>query len=223
MPQKNQGKGGKRRRRGKKVEEPIGATKITTKADASKGEKYGKVIKLAGDCRIAVETPTNESYICHIPGKFRKRVWIKQGDIVLFCVRPFEAGKSEKGEVPKGDILSLYAPDEIRWLTQKKELPSNFSNIELNTNNDGNQDIMWNEEGAPMTLSEEELENDSDVAEDEKVRLRQERIARNAVPQQERMYEMPPSDSEEGEEGDIKENVKESITVDNLAEIIDAL
>lgn len=207
MPQKNKGKGGKRRRRGKKDAEPISdLAKITTKADKTKKENYGKVIKLAGDCRIAVETPENETFICHIPGKFRKRVWIRLNDIVLFCERPFDA-KQENNEnntndkVKKGDILSLYSPGEIRWLVQKNEIPTTFSNIELMSNSDGTQDINWNIEGSqPMTLSEEELENDSNIASEEKERLREERRQRNAVPAQQRNYDMPDSDDSAEEE-----------------------
>ena len=207
MPQKNKGKGGKRKRRGKKTIEPTGdISKITTKADKTKGEHYGKVVKLAGDCRLAIETPENESFVCHIPGKFRKRVWIKQNDIVLFCERPFdgEQGVDPADKIKKGDIISLYSPGEIRWLIQKNEIPGTFSNIELTSNTDGNQDISWNIEGdMPPTLSEEEMENDSNIASEEKERLRAERKARNAVPVQQRNYDMPPSDSEDSAEEDI--------------------
>jgi translation initiation factor 1A len=216
MPQKNKGKGGKRRRRGKKDAEPTSdAIKITTKADKSKGENYGRVTKLAGDCRVAIETPDNESILCHIPGKFRKRVWIKQNDIVLFCARPYVGDPEKNDNVKKGDILSLYTPGEIRWLVQKNEIPATFSNIELTSNADGNQDINWNVEGeTPMTLSEEEMENDSNIASEEKERMREERRQRNAVPAQQRNYDMP--ESEDSAEEDIivnESNMEEMLKV----------
>ena len=216
MPQKNKGKGGKRRRRGKKEAEPVGdVTKITTKADKTKGEHYGRVTKMAGDCRLAIETPENEHFVCHIPGKFRKRVWIKPNDIVLFCERPYdgEQGVDQADKVKKGDIISLYSTGEIRWLIQKNEIPATFSNIELTATADGNQDINWNIEGEmPPTLSEEEMENDSNIASEEKERMRQERRARNAVPVQQRNYDMPPSDSEDSAE--------EEVNNDNLEEML---
>lgn len=196
MPQKNKGKGGKRRRRGKKeVEQSTDPTKMTVKADRSKGEHYGRVTKLAGDCRVSVETPDNDTFLCHIPGKFRKRVWIKPEDIVLFCERPYEPVPGED-KVKKGDILSLYSGPEIRWLVQKNEIPHAFCNVQLTSTSDGNQDIHWNN-GEAMTLSEEELENDSDIPSEEKERMREERRQRNAIPDQQRNYDLPPSDSEE--------------------------
>jgi hypothetical protein len=115
----------------------------------------------------------------------------------LFCVRPFEPGK--------GDILSLYNAGEIRWLTQKKEIPSTFGNIELTENEDGNQDINWNNNDEPaLTLSEEEMENDPDIDSEEKEKKRQERVERaaaNAIPAQQRTYEMPPSDDSDSDVG----------------------
>jgi translation initiation factor 1A len=96
MPAKNKGKGGKHKRKGKKRVEPTVALKFTRKAEG-KFEKYGKIVKLMGDCRISVETPDNCSYVCHIPGKFRKRVWMKVGDIVLFSLRPFDKPVSAVG------------------------------------------------------------------------------------------------------------------------------
>ena len=81
MVQKNKGKGGKRNRRGKKTGVDPQTSKATKKAEG-KFEKYGKITKLAGDCRINVITPSDETFVCHIPGKFKKRVWMKMDDII---------------------------------------------------------------------------------------------------------------------------------------------
>lgn len=290
MPAKNKGKGGKHKRKGKKRVEPTVALKFTRKAEG-KYEKYGKIVKLMGDCRIGVETPDNCSYVCHIPGKFRKRVWMKMGDIVLFSLRPFDkpvsaehpplsndalpggameldfskinaemsiaelsdfyivlarskgvpnggantkkwkkhdyiyeinllrsepknnsdnkdndsgsGSDSDEDETTmktvieakdgKGDVIYVYQQNEIRWLTQKLYIPSNFSNIELNANDDGNQDIQWNK---PNNIEEEdeEEEDDSQLSDDEKEKRRLAREARKVAPQT-NTYEMP-SDSD---------------------------
>ena len=184
MPQKNKGKGGKRHRRGKKGNVEAESSKMTKKAEGN-FEKYGKITKLAGDCRVAVVTPSDEAFICHIPGKFRKRVWMKVDDIILFTIRPFEQGK--------GDVISVYNSSEVRWLTMKKELPSTFSNIELNADG-GGQDIMWNR---PVGEEDDSFEDNSDIAEEAKEARRAEKIARDAVPEQNNVYDMPSSDSED--------------------------
>lgn len=299
MPAKNKGKGGKHKRKGKKRVEPTVALKFTRKAEG-KFEKYGKIVKLLGDCRIGVETPDNCSYICHIPGKFRKRVWMKIGDIVLFSLRPFdkpvsalssssvssaksieeldfsqintemsieelsdfyivlarlagvpnggantkkwkkhdyiyeinllrseehkpkkegasddEGSGSEDGfqgkemveaKDGKGDVLYVYQPSEIRWLTQKLFIPSNFSNIELNTNEDGNQDIQWNKGGD--IDEEEDITDNSELSEEEKNKRREAREARKVAPQT-NTYEMPESEEEEEEEFDAEKALRD--------------
>ena len=155
-----------------------------------KYEKYGKIINLAGDCRVRVVTTNDQEYVCHIPGKFRKRVWMKMDDIVLFAVRPFEE--------TKGDIISVYTPAESRWLTMKEEIPSTFSNIELNESTAGGQDIIWN------TGSDEDdsFENNSDIADEAKEARRAERELRNAVPAQTNVYGMPSSSDDESDENE---------------------
>lgn len=201
MVQKNKGKGGKRHRRGKKNNEPETTSSKTTKIAEGEYEKYGKIINLSGDCRVIVTTTDGTEYVCHIPGKFRKRVWMKMDDIILFAVRPFEENK--------GDVISVYSPNEVRWLTIKNELPSTFSNIELNDDTPGGQDIVWNRES-----SSDSFEDDVNMPEEEKAARRAEKAARDAVPAQTNLYEMPSSDSESSEY--IPANT-------NMEELLDAL
>ena len=191
MVQKNKGKGGKRHRRGKKTNDTQDSK--ATKMAEGKYEKYGKIINLAGDCRVRVVTTNDQEYVCHIPGKFRKRVWMKMNDIVLFAVRPFEESK--------GDIISVYSPAEARWLTMKKEIPSTFSNIELNDSTSGGQDIIWN---TGSDDSDDSFENNSDITDEAKAARRAERELRNAVPAQDNIYTMPSSSDEESDEKDMQ-------------------
>ena len=206
MVQKNKGKGGKRHRRGKKEGGPDQSSSKATKKAEGQYEKYGKITKLSGDCRVNVITPSDEEFVCHIPGKFRKRVWMKMDDIVLFAIRPFEAGK--------GDIISVYAPNEVRWLTLKNELPPTFSNIELGDSTTSNgQDIQWNR---PIDEDDDSFENNSDIADEAKEARRAERAIRENVPEQSNAYEMPSSDSED-------EYDYSSLNKDNMKSILDEL
>ena len=47
--------------------------------------------------------------ICRIPGRLKRRLWVRDGDIVL--VEPWELGGDEKG-----DIVYKYRQNQVAWL-----------------------------------------------------------------------------------------------------------
>lgn len=185
-----QGKGGKRKRRGKKTAEAANPKNVVV--SENKNEKYGKVISLNGNCRITVETPDKEKYMCHIPGAFRKRVWIKKDDIVLFQLRAFESNVSEQ----KGDVISKYFPDQVKVLVKRKEIPAAF--VSANDDDEDDQGIKWNVDGDGDSEEDSDsliVENDNNEDEDQP-----KKPPRNYVPAQTRTYEMPPSESSESDQ-----------------------
>jgi len=46
------------------------------------GEVFGVVVQLLGYDRVRVECEDGYTRVCRIPGKMKKRVWIREGDIV---------------------------------------------------------------------------------------------------------------------------------------------
>ena len=107
---KKKGKGGKRKRRGKKMGNGE-KRKIEFKED---GQEYARVLKMLGDGRLEARCSDDETRICHIRGKMRKRVWIKKGDLVLVEVRSFQQDKA--------DVIHKYNDDEDRTLQSYGEL-----------------------------------------------------------------------------------------------------
>jgi translation initiation factor 1A len=108
---KNKGKGGKGKRKGKKH------------ADDSKRElefkdesqEYAQVTKMLGNGRLEASCFDGQTRLCHIRGKFTKRVWINQGDIILIGLRDYQDGK--------GDVIHKYSLDEARTLKAYGEIP----------------------------------------------------------------------------------------------------
>ncbi|MBU4406632.1 MAG: translation initiation factor IF-1A, partial [Candidatus Altiarchaeota archaeon] len=47
------------------------------------GQVLGEVEQLLGDRRMMVRCADKHARVCRIPGKIRRRIWIKEGDIVL--------------------------------------------------------------------------------------------------------------------------------------------
>ena len=129
MP-KNKGKGGKNRKRGKNEDCDKISRELVYKNE-QEGEDYGQVLRLLGGCNIEVLClKDGVMRICHIGGKFNRRIWIKQGDLVLISVRGFE---------DKGDVLLKYTDDEAKKLQIKNEIPRHININELANNSNGNQ------------------------------------------------------------------------------------
>ena len=61
------------------------------------GEILGVVTKLLGFDRIMVKCQDGVERLCRIRGKMKRRVWIREGDIVI--VSPWEFQTNERGDV----------------------------------------------------------------------------------------------------------------------------
>ena len=68
----------------------------------------GTVEKMLGNDRILLRLSNGKQMIGRIRGKMRKRVWIRDGDVVLVSPWDFEQGK--------GDIFYRYTKDQVRQL-----------------------------------------------------------------------------------------------------------
>ncbi|MCI4464310.1 MAG: translation initiation factor IF-1A [Thermoproteus sp.] len=75
----------------------------------SEGEVLCKVLELLGDNRVKVVCQDGEVRVTRIPGRYRKRLWLKTGDYVIVAVWDFDP--------KKGDIVHKYDKrdlDELR-------------------------------------------------------------------------------------------------------------
>jgi len=77
-------------------------------------EDYALVEKVLGDCRLECLCTDGSQRVCHIRGKFRKRVWMSVGDIVLISLREFEDKKA--------DVIHKYTPEEATMLRDRGEI-----------------------------------------------------------------------------------------------------
>jgi translation initiation factor 1A len=63
----------------------------------SQGELLGVVTKLLGFDRIMVKCQDGKERLCRIRGKMKRRVWIRENDVVL--VSPWEFQSDSRGDV----------------------------------------------------------------------------------------------------------------------------
>ncbi len=78
-------------------------------------EVVGKVTRIAGATRFFVKCNDGKERICTIPGRLRRRFWIKVNDIVL--IKPWVVQSDERG-----DIIWRYSMMDIGKLRAKNLL-----------------------------------------------------------------------------------------------------
>ena len=79
------------------------------------GVLIGKVVRIAGATKFFVKCVDNNERLCSIPGRLRRRFWIKENDIVI--VRPWVVQSHERG-----DIVWRYSVMDIGKLRDRKLL-----------------------------------------------------------------------------------------------------
>jgi len=75
-------------------------------------ETFGILEQRLGASRTRVRCLDGKTRICRIPGRLKRRLWVRQGDLVI--VEPWEFGGDEKC-----DILWKYNQTQVVWLKQK--------------------------------------------------------------------------------------------------------
>jgi len=80
------------------------------------GEIFAIAEQLLGASKIKVVCADGKSRLGRIPGKIKKRMWIREGDLLV--VRPWEF------QDEKCDIKYRYTKTQSNYLSRRKMLPS---------------------------------------------------------------------------------------------------
>lgn len=72
----------------------------------------GKVIELLGADRLRVECVDGKERIVRIPGRLKKRIWVRRDDIII--VEPWDIEGDKKG-----DMVWRYTKNKIGLLKKK--------------------------------------------------------------------------------------------------------
>lgn len=93
-----------------------------TRVRFPKGDEFiGIVDKRLGGSRMYVRSVEGTELMARVPGRVKKFLWIREGDIVL--LQPWEL---EEG---RADLIYKYKPNEVKVL-EKKGMLSNLENVE---------------------------------------------------------------------------------------------
>ena len=75
-------------------------------------QSFGVLEQRLGSSRMRVRCLDGKTRICRIPGRMKRKLWVREGDIVI--VEPWEFGGDEKG-----DIIYKYTPTQVNYLKKK--------------------------------------------------------------------------------------------------------
>ena len=78
----------------------------------NKGELLGTVLSLLGGGRMEVKCDDGFNRVCRIPGRMRRKIWVRVGDLVL--VQPWEVQSQERA-----DVIWKYSKAQSAWLEKK--------------------------------------------------------------------------------------------------------
>jgi translation initiation factor 1A len=76
------------------------------------GEIFGIVRELKGGARMVVACMDGKERLCRVPGKIKRHVWVKEGDVVL--IKPWTV----EGDT-KADIAYRYTKIQVEHLKRK--------------------------------------------------------------------------------------------------------
>jgi len=80
------------------------------------GEIFGITDQLLGASHIKVMCADGKSRLGRIPGKMKKRMWIREGDLVI--IKPWDF------QDEKADVVWRYTKTQASYLSRRKMLPS---------------------------------------------------------------------------------------------------
>jgi translation initiation factor 1A len=78
-------------------------------------ETLGVLEQRLGASQMRVRCLDGKTRLCRIPGALKKRLWVREGDILL--IKPWEFS----GET-KGDVIYKYRPNQVDWLRKNGHL-----------------------------------------------------------------------------------------------------
>lgn len=94
----------------------------------NRGEVFGIASQLLGAARIRVMCEDNVSRMGRITGKMKKKMWIREGDLLVLRPWGFQEGKA--------DILFRYSRTQAQYLSRRNLLPESmnlFASLETGT------------------------------------------------------------------------------------------
>jgi translation initiation factor 1A len=83
------------------------------------GELFGRVLKMMGGENVMIKCDDNLTRRGRIRGKLKRRVWIRDNDIVIIAPWDFK-------EKERGDIVWRFTLPQVQWLKDNNHITRDF-------------------------------------------------------------------------------------------------
>jgi translation initiation factor 1A len=83
------------------------------------GELFGRVLKMMGGENVMIKCDDNVTRRGRIRGKLKRRVWIRDNDIVIIAPWDFK-------EKERGDIVWRFTLPQVQWLKDNNHITRDF-------------------------------------------------------------------------------------------------
>ena len=160
------------RRREEKVDEEELARLMSTEGGASKirvkmpntkvNEMFAIAENILGGRRVTVLCADGETRMARIPGKMRRRQWVREGDLIIVWPWDFQDAKA--------DVKHRYTKTQSIYLSRKGALPKDVDIFGMNAMTDDFDDedgLFSNDSDTTSTKSEPPVEEAEAEEEDD--------------------------------------------------------
>ena len=145
-----------------------GSSKIRVKMPNKKvNEMFAIAEQILGGRRVTVLCADGETRMARIPGKMRRRQWVREGDLIIVWPWDFQDSKA--------DVKHRYTKTQSMYLSRKGVLPSDVDVFGMNTQVDDfdDEDGLFassnDQEDAPEDAPEEAVEEMDDDDDDDEI------------------------------------------------------
>ncbi|QDA32474.1 translation initiation factor eIF-1A [Thermococcus indicus] len=113
----HRGRGG--RSGGKKKNRQVQGDEVIRVPLPKEGQLFGVIEQALGSGWMDVRCSDGKIRRCRIPGKLKRRMWMRVGDVVI--VQPWEVQTEERG-----DIVYRYTRTQVDWLLRRGKISQEF-------------------------------------------------------------------------------------------------
>lgn len=123
-----------------------------------KGEMFALAEEILGGRRVTVLCADGETRMARIPGKMRRRQWVREGDLIIVWPWDFQDSKA--------DVKHRYTKTQAMYLSRKQVLPEVVDMFGMNSRSDDDDigDDLFGSSDAPEEV--EVAEDDDDDVDD---------------------------------------------------------
>tara|TARA_Y100001954_G_scaffold42487_1_gene43355 strand:+ start:20329 stop:21021 length:693 start_codon:yes stop_codon:yes gene_type:complete len=122
-----------------------------------KGEMFALAEEILGGRRVTVLCADGQTRMARIPGKMRRRQWVREGDLIIVWPWDFQDSKA--------DVKHRYTKTQAMYLSRKQVLPDVVDMFGMNSRVDDDDigDDLFGSSDAPEDVAQEDDDDVDDM------------------------------------------------------------